>query len=402
MTPAASGQPDPPPTPAGTDPLPGPPPTLPGAPDAPASAPAPALRSRDLWLSRSVHLFLLVVALYLLYRVLQPYLDSIVLAGLLALISYPVHGRILHLVRGRRVVAALISCLLLLVLVVLPLSLMGFALVRQGIRSFALVHGWLRDGGVEQLTQAPAVTSTLNFLEQQLQISRAELPDLGQTLVSLSGYIGRFLLKSGGSLVQDVSGVVLDFVLMLFVLFYLLLEGEGLRGRLLHLLPLPQSHEERLIARVRAVARSALLGSLGTAAAQAVVGAVGLLIVGIPWLFWGAAMGLASLIPVVGTALIWLPACLYLLAIGSWGKALFLALWCSVLVGSVDNVLRPILMKGEAGIPTIWLFFAILGGIHYFGLIGLVYGPMVFGLCAVLLYMYELEFKELLDHLDRR
>jgi predicted PurR-regulated permease PerM len=349
-----------------------------------------------------VHLILLVVALYLSYRVIQPYLDSIVLAGLLALISYPVHGRILHLVRGRRVVAALLSCLLLMVLVVLPISLLGFALVRQGIRSFALVHGWLRDGGVEQLTQAPAVTSTLTFLEQQLQISRAELPDLGQTLVSLSGHIGQFLLKSGGSLVQDVSALVLDFVLMLFVLFYLLLEGEGLRRRLLHLLPLPQSHEERLIARVGSVARSALLGSLGTAAAQAFVGAVGLLIVGIPGLFWGVVMGVASLVPVVGTALIWIPACLYLLVIGSWGKALFLALWCSVLVGSVDNLLRPILMKGESGLPTVWLFFSILGGIQYFGLIGLLYGPMVFGLCAVLLYMYEFEFKELLDHLDGR
>ena len=81
---------------------------------------------------------------------------------------------------------------------------------------------------------------------------------------------------------------------------------------------------------------------------------------------------------------------------------MFLALWCIVLVGSVDNLLRPILMKGEAGMPTLWLFFAILGGIQYFGLIGLVYGPMVFGLCAVLLYIYELEFQELLDHLDRR
>jgi predicted PurR-regulated permease PerM len=357
---------------------------------------------RDLWLARTVHLLLLGAALYLTYRVIQPYLDSIILAGLLALISYPVHGRILRLVRGRRVVAALLSCLLLMVLVVLPLGLMGVALTRQGVRSFTLIQGWLLDGGVEQLAQSPAVTGTLSFLEQQLQISRADLPDVRETLVALSGEIGQFLIRIGGSLVQDVSTLVLDFVLMLFVLFYLLLEGERLRGRLQHLLPLSQSHEEQLVARVRAVARSALLGSLGTASAQAVVGAIGLLIVGIPALFWGVAMGFASLVPVVGTALIWVPACLYLLAIGSWGKALFLALWCIVLVGSVDNLLRPILMKGEAGMPTLWLFFAILGGIQYFGLIGLVYGPMVFGLCAVLLYIYELEFQELLDHLDRR
>jgi predicted PurR-regulated permease PerM len=144
------------------------------------------------------------------------------------------------------------------------------------------------------------------------------------------------------------------------------------------------------------VSRSAILGTLGTAAAQGTAAAIGMTLVGLPGLFWGAILAFTSLIPFVGTALVWVPTVGFLLATGHPGKAAFFAAWSILIVGSIDNFLRPILMKGEGGISTLWMFFAVLGGLNLFGLPGLIYGPLIFGLCAVLLLLYRDEFADAL------
>jgi predicted PurR-regulated permease PerM len=139
-----------------------------------------------------------------------------------------------------------------------------------------------------------------------------------------------------------------------------------------------------------------VLANVATAAAQGIVGGIGLWISGIPALFWGTMMAFTSLIPAVGTAIVWLPAVCYLFILGSWGKGIFLAAWSAVVVGSIDNFLRPFLMKGEGAISSIYLFFAILGGIQLFGIVGVLYGPLILGVAAILLYLYKLEYSELL------
>jgi predicted PurR-regulated permease PerM len=166
--------------------------------------------------------------------------------------------------------------------------------------------------------------------------------------------------------------------------------------KLKYVSPLSREQEERLIERVRNLSRSVVVANGATAVAQGFAGGIGLWISGIPPLFWGTMMAFTSLIPVVGTAVIWVPAVVYLVLIQSWGKALFLAIWSMVVVGSIDNFLRPFLMKGEGGVSSIYLFFAILGGINLFGIVGILYGPLILGVAAILLYLYEHEYSEML------
>jgi predicted PurR-regulated permease PerM len=113
-------------------------------------------------------------------------------------------------------------------------------------------------------------------------------------------------------------------------------------------------------------------------------------------------MAFASLIPVVGTALVWLPAALYLMLTGDSGWGVFLIAWGVVMVGSVDNFLRPLFMQGGSAMNTVSIFFALLGGIHLFGLMGLLYGPLIFAVTLVLFRLYEQEFAAFLDYQDRR
>lgn len=358
-------------------------------------------RSDGSRLSLTFEIVLVCGVLFLAYKVVQPYLHTIILGVLLSTVWYPVHSRILRLVRGRKTLASLCSCGLMVLVVILPVSVMTVALVRQGVRSFKAVQAWIQAGGLDQIVQSSYVKSALEMAETHLGLSPSDLPDVGSTLVGFSSKIGQFLISHGGAFLGDLSSLAFKFALMIFLMFYLLLEGEGMKEWVLRMLPLKRSSEEQLIEKIRAVSRSALVGSIGTAAAQALVGAIGLAIVGIAPLFWGVMMGFASLVPMVGTAIVWVPACLYLLVTGSTIKAIVLAVWCVVLVGSIDNFLRPILMRGESGMSTLLLFFAIIGGIGYFGLIGIIYGPLIFGLCAVLLYLYQIEFSDTLAELER-
>jgi predicted PurR-regulated permease PerM len=138
-----------------------------------------------------------------------------------------------------------------------------------------------------------------------------------------------------------------------------------------------------------------------TAIAQGLAGGFAMWLAGFPGLFWGTMMGFASFIPVVGTALIWVPATIYLLLTNQWEWAIFLTAWGVLVVGSIDNIVRPLLMQGNSGMNTLLIFFSLLGGIHLYGLIGLIYGPIIFALTLVLFNMYETEFKSFLDQQDK-
>ena len=187
---------------------------------------------------------------------------------------------------------------------------------------------------------------------------------------------------------------------MLFVLFFLLRDHAKIVDTLHWVLPLSRSQEEALLTEAKMVARSAVLGSVLTAIAQGIAGGIAMAIVGFPGLFWGTMMAFASFIPAVGTALIWLPASLYLILTGDWGWGLFLAGWGVVVVGSIDNVLRPILMQGSSNMSTLLIFLSLIGGIQLFGLIGVIYGPIIFALTLVLLRIYTIEFKDFLEKQD--
>lgn len=116
----------------------------------------------------------------------------------------------------------------------------------------------------------------------------------------------------------------------------------------------------------------------------------------LPALFWGTVMAFSSLIPVVGTALVWVPAAGYLAMAARWKSAIFLIIWGVVVVGSVDNFLRPFLMRGKEGVSPFYIFLTIIGGIQLFGLAGILYGPLILGFATVMLYIYQVEYQDVL------
>lgn len=183
--------------------------------------------------------------------------------------------------------------------------------------------------------------------------------------------------------------MIFNLLITLLIMFYVLFDGERILKYIRHLSPIPHSQLDRLTERIRSVSRSSILGTFLTACCQGIVGIVGLSFAGIPALFLGTLIGFCSVIPVVGTAVVLVPLLGYLLIVGQSGTALFILIWSLVFNNVVDYMIRPILMKGDGNMPTVLLLFAIIGGVGRFGLLGFVYGPVLFGVLAVMLWIYE-------------
>ncbi len=349
--------------------------------------------------TKARRLFLLALLFFFLYVALllfRPYLGTVIFAIVLTSACHPIYRRLLRWSKGRKNLAALLTATLLVVIVVVPLVSFSAALVEEGVVSVGKVKDWLQAGNLEKELSSDWIQPLRQIAERLLNQLGLEEMNLHKVLVEASARLAKLILSWGTQLLGNIPMLVLKFVLLILLVFFLSRDGQVILERLKHLVPLAKDQEEILLQRVRDLASSVVLANVATAAAQGVAGGIGLWIVGISPFFWGTMMAFTSLIPAVGTALVWVPAAGYLLLVSSWGKALFLVVWSALVVGSIDNFLRPFLMKGEGSISSIYLFFAILGGINLFGIVGILYGPLIVGIVDILFHLYAHEYSDVL------
>ncbi|USH02047.1 AI-2E family transporter [Grimontia kaedaensis] len=342
----------------------------------------------------------LLLAAYACYMLIAPYIGSIVLAFIVSLLFFPLHEKIENKLPSHPNVAAALSCTLLTVIIIIPMIFVAAAILSQGVTFFTGAYEWLTQGGAKEILAAPIVKTGLALVDKWLPTDSINPQELVAKAASTLSSMSSQMLGMSSKILGDVTGVFVNFLLMLFVLFFLLRDHDKIINMLRHVSPLSRSQEDTLLDEAEKVAKSAVLGSFLTALAQGVVGGFAMWLAGFAGLFWGTMMAFASFIPVVGTALIWMPAAAYLLLIGQWEWAAFLAGWGVIVVGSVDNILRPLLMQGNSGMNTLLIFFSLIGGLHVYGLMGLIYGPIIFSLTLVLFRMYETEFHSFLEKQD--
>ncbi|MCG3863812.1 MULTISPECIES: AI-2E family transporter [unclassified Photobacterium] len=348
--------------------------------------------------------WLLIIALFVAafasYKLIEPYLGPIVLAFIISLLFAPLHKRLLALMPTRANTAAMLSCFTLTVIIVIPLLVVFSSIVHQGTTVSKESYEWITSGGPKELFAHPYAQKALFYIDKYSPFHDFDPQVIIQKIATTASQVGSQALNISARILGDATSILVNFMMMLFVLFFLLRDNDKMIAAIRHVIPLSRSQEDEIMNEVEQVAKSAVLGSFLTAIAQGLAGGFAMWLCGFPGLFWGSMMAFASLIPVVGTALIWLPASLYLLLIGQWEWALFLAGWGIIVVGSIDNVVRPLLMQGSSSMNTLLIFFSIIGGIQLFGLIGMIYGPIIFGVTLVLFKMYEVEFKDFLEQQD--
>jgi len=335
---------------------------------------------------------LLLAALgYLVWRIVTPLWQPLAWALLLGSLLAPLNVKLAARVGGRRQLASSITLLLTVLLFILPVAGVAGAVAAQAAQLLNRLELHMPDmsqGLTPDLGNLPWLERPLAWIDANTTISLAQLQGW---LVEGSRRLLEALMSSGGSVVIGALGTAASFVLMLFVLFFVLRDGPGVAQQVVQMLPIEDRRRARLWQHLADVTRAVFLGIGLTALAQGILVGVGFWIAGLPSpLVFGVVAVLVSLIPMVGSALIWAPGALFLAARGEYGHAIFLAVWGAVVVGMVDNFLRPMLISGRAEVPTLAVFVGVMGGLAAFGFIGLFVGPIVLGL-LVALFRYQSE-----------
>ena len=347
-------------------------------------------------------IFALALAFFGVFILIKPYANSIVMAFILSLLCMPFHQKIEDRLVNKPNTAALLTCFLLTVMILIPFSFIANAIIQQASVFSKSAYEWINLGKAQLLLDHPIVQKVISAINQIYPFEEINSEVILKQAGGAISKLGSGVLNMSATLVGNITGVLTSYVLMLFVLFFLLRDQDFLVEKIRHVIPLARSQEDRLLLEIESVAKSAVLGSFVTALAQGIAGGFAMWLVGFAGLFWGMMIGFCSFIPMIGTALIWLPAALYLLLSGEWQWGVFLIIWGVVVIGSIDNFVRPLVMQGNSGMNTLLIFFSLIGGLQVFGLLGLIYGPLIFGLTLALFSLYETEFSEFLQKQDDR
>ncbi|MGE4192481.1 MAG: AI-2E family transporter [Pseudodesulfovibrio sp.] len=342
-------------------------------------------------------IILLLFSLYLGFALVEPFMHTMIFSTVLAVLFTPVFNWALKLVGGRRAVASAMTVGIIVFALLLPMTFLFMALISQGVDSLVSLNAWIAQGAYKPFVSMEALNHYLSVLHEQLPFLRLDEVQLQASVLQYSREFAQSMLSFGTQLARNGAKMILHFLLMVFILFYFLRDGTKMVAYIKHLSPLRPKQEDYIIDSLKRVARGVLMGCLLVAVLQGFAGGIGLAIAGIPAFFWGGMMALSSLIPVLGTGLVWAPAVGYLFLSGEWKMALFLALWCGIFVVGIDTILRPIFMREAARVSTFYIFIAILGGIYSFGMLGIFYGPLILSFVMVMLQIYLDEYAEDLD-----
>lgn len=337
-------------------------------------------------------LFISVIFLFMI----RPFLMALLLAGIFSALAHPLYRRIAGWLGGRHQMASAITLLLIIMVILLPLVGLLGVVTAQAIKVGQSVSPWVQ----EQLASPDAITqwlADLPFYDKIVPYRGTIIQKAGELVGSLS----RFLING----VQAATMGTVHFIFMLFVLlygmFFFLVDGHKLLEKILFYLPLEDADERRMLNRFTSVSRATLKGTAVIGVLQGGLAGAAFAVVGIPSaVFWGTVMTVLSIIPGIGTALVWGPAAVVLAAQGHWGLALGLALFCGVVVGSIDNLLRPRLVGKDTEMHDLLILFSTLGGIAFFGFIGFVIGPIIAALFVTIWEIYGVVFKEVLPEVS--
>jgi predicted PurR-regulated permease PerM len=339
---------------------------------------------------RQAFLLLLVTAISVAFvAMIRAFLLTILLAAIFAGLSYPVYEWMLGRMRDRKPLAAVATLVLLLVVVMAPLLAVLGAGANEALRVTETIRPRL-----QQLVDQPGeFERRLRALPgfDRIEPYRAQILTKAGELV---GSTSAFLFAALSATTRATALFIFHFLVLLYTMYFFLTGGPGLLGGVLAYLPLTEADKQRMVGKFVSVTRATLKGTIFIGAAQGLLGGVAFWIVGIDGaIFWGTVMTVLSIIPGVGGALVWLPAAIVLMTTGAIWRGIGLALFCALIVGSVDNVLRPRLVGQDTKMHELLIFFSTLGGLMFFGAMGFILGPILAALFVTAWEMFGMAFR---------
>jgi len=329
---------------------------------------------------------------YLVYRIFLPFLVPLAWSAVLAIFFFPLYERLNARMSSGR--AALVSTLAVTFLLIVPALLILFFTARQGLDASArlqaalVVHGQGPDRGFLPDVEA--------WLRHRLPASMQSIDIEGQLQAGVQKF-GSFVAGSIGALLKNFANFFVDLFLLIFTLFFMFRDGKDVVRALRHLLPFDPDIQREMMKESRELIFASVAVALVIAGIQGLLGGVAFAIAGIPTpIFWGVVIAFFSLVPVVGSALVWVPGLLWLGFAGHWGKAFVVLLICGGVSTIADNIVRPLLLSNRTRLNDLLLFIGVIGGLEVFGLLGLVAGPTILAAAMGVFRVYMEHREELI------
>ena len=331
-------------------------------------------------------LVLVLAATVLFALIVWPFFGAVCWAVFIAIVFWPLHLRFLRGSRGRPNTAAAAWLTLILIIVILPLALIIASITQEAsVMVEKMRTGEIQIGSFFQHFVA-ALPEWLRSILHRFGL--ADFALLQQKLMTALGNSGQAVTSRVLDLGQGTLDFVVAFFLMLYTLFFMFRDGEALSRGIARAIPLDPRHTQRLLQQFATVVRATVKGNIAVALVQGALGGAAFWVLGLPGaLLWGAVMAVLSLLPAVGAAMVWAPVAAWYFLSGEPVKGIGLVVWGALVIGLVDNVLRPILVGKDTRMPDYLVLLATLGGIVVFGLNGFVIGPVI---AAVFLVSWEM------------
>jgi predicted PurR-regulated permease PerM len=337
--------------------------------------------------------FLILVGCYLIFR---PFLTEILVAAIMASIFYTPFLRFAKFLKNRRNLAAILMCLLLVILIIIPFTRLVIYAGEKSIGAYATATEFFNSHDISDVSQSA-------FFQRgalrHLNFDRYDFDDkiFKDTVLNALKESSNWLLSGATLILKETTGFAVSLVLIIITMFFFFVDGEKIMKRLMYLSPLPNRYDRELFHKFRSVSYTIFISTFVAAIAQGLVGAIGFAIVGFPALLAGVLIALLSLLPYIGAMIFYVPVGLYYLLVGNIWQGIFILLWGFLIIGTIDNIIRAYMIKGKAEVNPIFVLFSILGGIALFGFWGVLMGPLLVALAVTILHIYELEFCSTLE-----
>jgi len=339
----------------------------------------------------SLLLVLVVISVVFLFMI-RRFLEVILLAAIAAGMTQGIRARLLRLFRGRRRLAAFCTVGILLLVIIVPLLLVLGMVANQGLQISRVAGPWIQ----EQVQNPDRIYQRFRSLPGFEYLERYR-DEILTRLGAVAGKTGAFIVNGLSAITSGTASFLLYFLLFLYTFYFFLLDGRAILDKILYYLPMRREDKNRLVEKFVSVTRAILKGTLVISLIQGTAAGAALAIAGISGsVFWGAIMVVLSIIPGVGTAIVWLPAAIYLLAVGRVVPGILVIAFCALVVGSVDNILRPRLVGKDVKMHDLLILFSTLGGIFLFGPAGFIVGPIIAALFVTVWDIYGHTYRAIL------
>lgn len=343
-------------------------------------------------LSRITVILMLIVITLVFLEMIRGFLMTIVLTAIFSGIMYPIYNRLKRLLKGKETLSSLITILLFVLIILIPLAGFMTIVVDQAISAGSELMPMVRD----RLAHPDSVFDELQAIPVFNQLFENKEEFLS-TVEQAIEQISEFVVKSGSTITSGVVQFSFQTFIFLFTMYYFLIYGKSYLENILYYIPLETNQERILLNKFVVVTRATLKGTFVIGIIQGALGAAAMAVAGIPnTLFWGVIMAVMSIIPAVGPAVIWLPASVFLIFSGNYVAGGALILFGALVIGNIDNLLRPRLVGKDTQLPDLMILFGTLGGLAMFGMPGLIIGPIIAALFNTIWEIYGETYRDAL------